>query len=457
MNSATFERVYQSFLVFHERFAPYFGRREAQLRSRQYLQGLFVQDAERKSAENLAEAVPGASARALQRFLTESTWREGPLLEDLAWYVGERLADAEGIFLVDETGFAKQGKESVGVARQYSGTLGKVGNCQVGVFLGYASPLGHALLQGRLFLPEVWSEDPARCREAGVPEEVGFSTKPEIALGLLHEAHATGALPARWVTADEVYGNSPTFRDGVAARGLWYVAEIETTLRLFRQPSEAAIPPWSGRGRPPTKRRLASGAAPAEEARAIRAALPASAWREITVAEGSQGPRIYRFARVRVWESRAGVPDREGWLLLRENLDGSELRSYLSNAPGMVSLRRLAQVAAARWSIETEFETLKGECGLDEYEVRSWRAWHHHITLSLLAGAFLLNLEQGWGGKAARPDAPAGRARATRDAATTALERGGVAGVAHRHTAAKPTGEGIPCKTPPQTAFTPAA
>jgi len=457
MNPNTFEWAYHTFLAFHQRFAPYFGRREAQERSRQYLQGLFVQDAERKSAENLAEAVPGASPRALQRFVTESTWTERPLLEELAWYVGERLADPEGIFLVDETGFAKQGKKSVGVARQYSGTLGKVGNCQVGVFLAYASPQGHALLSGRLFLPEVWTQDPERCRGAGVPEEVGFSTKPEIALFLLNEAQATGALPARWVSADEIYGNSPTFRDGVAARGLCYVAEIDPTLPLFPEPSPTEVPAYSGRGRRPTKRRLAPGATPAREARAIRALLPRNAWREITVAEGSQGPRIYRFARVRVWESRSGLPDREVWLLFKENLDGSEPRTYLSNAPRSVGLCKLAEVAAARWSIETEFETLKGECGLDEYEVRSWRGWHHHITLSLLAGAFLLNLEQGWGGKDALPDAPAGGPGAARDAAAAALESGGSAAMAGSDAAEKPAGESVPCQTSPTSTFASAA
>lgn len=457
MDTAMFERAYSAFLVFHQRFAPYFGRREAQARSRQYLQGLFVQDAERRSAENLAEAVAGATPRALQRFMTESTWAEGPLLEELAWYLGERLADPEGIFIADETGVAKQGKQSVGVARQYSGTLGKVGNCQVGVFLAYASPHGHALLNGRLFLPEVWTSDPERCREAGVPEEIGFQTKPEIALRLLHETQATGALPARWVTADEVYGNAPTFRDGVAARGLWYVAEIESTLPLFTQPSPSMLPAYSGRGRPPTKRRLVPGAEPAREARAIRAALPRSAWREIQVAEGSQGPRIYRFTRLRVWESRSGVPDREVWLLLRENLDGSEPRTYLSNAPRSVPLRKLAEVAAARWSIETEFETLKGECGLDEYEVRSWRGWHHHITLALLAGAFLLNLEQGWGEKDALLDPTADRPRAAGDAAATALEPRGPASMAGSHPAEKPAGAGLPRETAPHAALAHAA
>lgn len=457
MDPSTFERAYLNFLAFHERFAPFFGRREAQARSRQYLQGLFVQDAERKSAENLAEAVPGASPRALQRFLSESTWVERPLLEELAGYVGERLADAEGIFIVDETGFAKQGQQSVGVARQYSGTLGKVGNCQVGVFLAYASPKGHALIEGSLFLPEVWTQDPERCHAAGVPPEVGFQTKPEIALRLLHEARATGALPARWVSVEEIYGNSPTFRDGVAARQLGYVGEIESTLPLFAQPSPSEVPAYSGRGRPPTKRRLAPGAEPARQARAIRAALPKSAWREIKVAEGSQGPRIYRFARVRVWESRSGLPDREVWLLCKENLDGSEPRLYLSNAPQSVSLRKLAGVAAVRWCIETEFETLKGECGLDEYEVRSWRGWHHHITLSLLAGAFLLNLEQGWGEKAARPDAPADCPRAAGDVAAAALEPGGAAGLAGSHTAEEPAGQRLPCETASQTALAHAA
>jgi SRSO17 transposase len=235
MNSAELDRVEDLFLRFHARFAPLFGRREARERSEQYLRGLLVQKSERRSAENLAEAVVGATPRTLQLFLSTAPWSAGAVREALQAYVGERLADVEGIFLIDETGFAKQGKKSVGVARQYSGTLGKVGNCQIGVFLTYASAKGHATVDAGLFLPESWTQDRARCRAAGVPEEVGFRTKPEIALDLLRQARQAGHLPGGWVAADEVYGNSPVFRDGVSALGLWYVGDVACDLPVFTE------------------------------------------------------------------------------------------------------------------------------------------------------------------------------------------------------------------------------
>ncbi len=447
MNRTELDRVEASFLAFHARFAPLFGRREARGRSEQYLRALLVQRSERRSAENLAEAVVGATPRTLQMFLSDSPWSARAVREELQAYVSERLAEPEGIFLIDETGFAKQGKKSVGVARQYSGTLGKVGNCQIGVFLTYASTKGHATVDAQLFLPESWTQDRARCRAAGVPEEVGFRTKPEIALELLGQALRAGHLPARWVAADEVYGNSPVFRDGVETLGLGYVVDVACDLPVFAEEAPTQVPPYSGRGRKPVNRRLAPGAAPAQPVQALAAALPEHAWQEIEVAEGAQGPRRYRFARRRVWESRDGLPGRECWLLLRTNLEGEEPRYALSNAPPEVDLKRLAQVQTTRWRIETEFETLKGEVGLDEYEVRGWRGWHHHVTLSLLAGAFLLSLQQEWGEKQTPPDAPASRTRAARNPASASLEPSRTARLARTDPTPKRGGQTEPLQT----------
>lgn len=422
MDQGELDRIYTTFLDFHARFAPLFGRREARERSEQYLRGLLVQRSERRSAENLAEAIPGASARTLQMFVSDSPWSARAVLDEVQAYVGEHLSEPEGAFLLDETGFVKQGKKSVGVARQYSGTRGKVDNCQIGVFLTYASSRGHATVDAQLFLPEVWTQDRDRCRAAGVPEEVEYRTKPQIALDLLRHAQQQGHLSARWVAADEVYGNSPLWRDGVDALGLYYVGDVACDLPVFTIHAQTEVPPYSGRGRRPSKPRLAPGTAPAQEVRAMAAALPESAWQEIEVGEGAHGPRRYLFARVRVRESREGLPGRECWLLLRRNLDGSEPRYALSNADETVSLARLGQVQTTRWRIETEFETLKGEVGLDEYEVRGWRGWHHHVTLALLAGAFLLSMQQAWGEKDA-PDHPhTGRTSAVRVPTAAPLE-----------------------------------
>jgi len=397
--------VATSFARFHQEFAPLFGRTEARERSEQYLRGLLVQQTDRRNAENLAEAIEGATPRSLQRFLTESPWGDSPVIDRLQSGVGQRLNQPAGVFVLDDTGFAKQGKKSVGVARQYSGTLGKVGNCQVGVFLAYVTAQGHALVDKALYLPREWTDDRQRCREAGVPEEIGYQTKAQLGLGLLRRARQAGHLTTEWVTADSGYGEVPSLRDTLDTEGWRYVLEVPSNTHVFSQAAQVAVPVWSGRGRKPSQPQLVAGEPCSQNVQAVAASLLPADWHELTVAEGAQGPRIHQFAAVRVWESRAGLPGRACWLVLRRDLDGSEAKYYLSNAPADTPLLRLAQVAAMRWPIETEFQTEKGETGLDEYEVRTWLGWQHHITMALLAGAFLLSLQLDWGKKDA-PDHP---------------------------------------------------
>lgn len=424
MNEGEFRRVAGAFRTFHRQFAPLFGRKEARRHGEQYVRGLLVQRAERRNAENLAEAVVGSAgrdARALQQFLTDSPWPCDPVTVALQGYLAEHLLPqtpedgraADGVFTLDSTGFAKRGTRSAGVARQYSGTLGKVDTCQIGVFLGYATTRGHALVDGRLWLPREWTDDPDRCRDAGVPEEVlaaGYQSQTVLGLALLRRARATGALVGRWVTADEAFGQVPTFRDALDADGFWYVAEVPCTTPIFAEPPRTA------------RLRLAPDDAPravtiqsaAQPVQTVARALPDEQWMTLTVADGAQGPRVHQFATLRVWESRDEVPGRACWLVLRRNLDGSEPKYYLANAPEDTPLVTLARVGATRWTVETEFQTHKGQVGLDEYEVRSWPGWHHHVTLCLLANAFLLSLQHAWmgaGGKGGR-----GRARQPRAA-----------------------------------------
>jgi SRSO17 transposase len=394
MDQAEFDRVAASFAAFHAEFAPLFGRKEAQRRSEQYVRGLLVQQTDCRNAENVAETIAGATPRALQRLLTEAPWPTEPVIDRLQAYVGARVNTPEGIFVRDESGFPKQGKKSVAVARQYCGTLGKVGNCQVGVFLAYVSARGHALVDKRLYLPPAWTDDPARCRAAGVPAEVGYQCMAELGLAMLRQARAAGHLQGHWVAGDDAYGKVPTLRDALDAEGWRYVLDVPATTLVFTQLAPVVVPPWSGRGRQPTAPRLAPTAPPPQTVATVAASLPPTAWQDLTVAEGAQGPRTYQFVALRVWESRDGLPGRACWLLLRRNLDGTEPRYYLSTAPADTPLLNLAQVAAARWVIETDFETAKGETGLDEYEVRRWAGWHHHLTLALLAGVFLLTMQQ---------------------------------------------------------------
>lgn len=423
MNLEEFKRVADSFATFHQEFALLFGRTEARDRSEQYLRGLLVQQTDRRNAENLAEVIDGATPRTLQRFLTEAPWDDQPVVARLQRYVGRRLAGKLNVFVVDDTGFAKQGVKSVGVARQYSGTLGKVGNCQIGVFLAYVSERGHALVDKALYLPEVWTADRERCRAAGVPADVTYQSKADLALVLLRRARAGTHLPGDWLTADAGYGEVPGFRDALDTDGWNYVVEIPSSHSVFTQPAQTAVPEWKGRGPKPTKLQLVAGEPPAQNVVSVASKLPTSAWHTLTVAEGAQGPRRYQFAAQRVWESRDGLPGRASWLLFRRSLDGSDLKPYLSNAAAETPLLTLAQVSACRWPVETEFQTDKGETGLDEYEVRSWQGWQHHITMALLAGAFLLSLQQEWGEKDAPDHPPATHAGLAAIAAAAHVDR----------------------------------
>ena len=430
MDQAAFDRLLASFTAFHAHFAPLFGRKEVQHHSERYLRGLLIQHAERRNAENLAEAVGGVNPRALQRFLTNAPWKHEPVIDALHAFLGPRLNDPAGVWIVDDTGFAKQGRQSVGVARQYSGTLGKVGNCQIGVGLTYASPRGHTLVDLRLYLPQVWTDDPARCAAAGVPKEVPYQAKPDLGIAMLRAARTRGHLVAPWVTADEGYGQVPSFRDTLDAEGWWYVVEVPSTTRVLVEEALAAVPPWKGRGKKPTRARLLEGEPQPVPVATVAAALSPAAWQPGTVGDGAQGPRTYQFAVLRVWDCRDGVPGRECWLVLRRNLDGSELKYMLSNAPATTCARTLGRVGATRWSVETDIQVQKEEIGLDEYEVRSWRGWYHHITLSLLAGAFLVQLHQEWGEKDAATHAATGQPGAARAVAQASVERRGAVALA---------------------------
>jgi SRSO17 transposase len=413
MNVSDFEGILEAFRAFHAEFAPAFGRKQWRERSQEYLQALLVQSQERCNAENLSEVV-SASARVLQRFLTEASWDDQAVIDRLQAYLAARLLHPEAVWAVDESGFPKQGKKSVGVKRQYCGALGKVANCQMGVFLAHVGPRGRALVDKRLFVPAEWIKDPARLEASGVPKEARIQkTKPQLALGLLQEALARGHLHADWVTGDDEDGRSPDFRGGVEALGLLYVLEVPRIQ-----------PVWSLCG--------TQAATVGERA----AAVASDAWQALRVAEGEQGPRTYLFASERVRESLDGKAGKSTWLLHRKNLDGSEARYYFSNAPEGTPLCTLARVSAARWPIETEFEAGKSHVGMDEYEVRSWAGWNHHITMCLLANAFLLSIQQEWGKKDAPDHAPAGLSGGVRASAAQALESRRPALVAAGHSTA---------------------
>ena len=289
-----------------------------------------------------------------------------------------------------------------GRAGQYCGRLGKVANGRAGMFLVCVSPLGRVLADKRLNLPENWTSDDARCQEAEVPEERrGHRSKTELALEMLARATKRDRLRAKWVAGDDAFGMSPSFREGPAAPGMWYVLAVPGATTVWPLGPAWTSPGYQGTGRP-RKPKLRDGQRQTMEQRSGE--FPEEAWREIAVAGGSQGPRSYTFSARRVRVTKRREPDEEAWAVWRRNLDGSEPRYYLSNAPEDIApediaLETLAYVGGSRWRTETEFETEKSDVGLDEYETRTWAGWHHHITMCLLGGAFLMGLQWAWGGK----------------------------------------------------------
>ena len=320
-------------------------------------------------------------------------------------YLAPRLGHSEAVWVLDGSDFPKQGRKSAGWPGSTVAGWAKVANCQAGMFLAYVSPLGRALVDQGLYLPESWTSDDARCAAAGVPEDKRrYRSKTELALELLQRALARGHLKAGWVAGDDAFGMSPSFgpstsSGGLAALGMRYVLDVPGNFTFWPVDPEWTSPAYQGFGRP-RKPRLRSGQRRTLAERGDE--LPEDAWREITVAQGSQGPRTYMFSAQRVRPTSRRKPGEIHWAIWRRNLNGSEPRYYLSNAPGDTPLETLAYVGGSRWRIETEFETEKSDVGLDEYETRTWAGWHHHIALCLLAGAFLLSLQQAWGEK----DAP---------------------------------------------------
>lgn len=385
----------EEFEAFQARFAHLFKRSEPRQQAALYLRGLLGK-AERKNCWQLAEEVGEATVDPTQRLLFHAKWDADAAQEVLQGFAVEEFGEEDGIGVLDETGFVKQGDKSVGVARQYTGTAGKVCNCQIGVFLAYVSSKGLVLLDRRLYLPEVWCQDKERREHGGVPESVVFHTKPELGEEMLQHAwQAPAPVPMRWVTGDEVYGNSPTLRASVSASGRWYVFAVSSNTPVWHERPEVEEPVRDTGGRPQTKARLAEGAPKPEEVAAIVKGWPASDWERLTVAEGEKGPRTYDWARARVVEDRGGLPGDEVWLMARRSVsDPSGLAYYLSCAPITTSLLKMAQVAGSRYAVEQCFEEAKGEAGIDQYEVRYWQSWHRHITLAMMAHTWLAALRR---------------------------------------------------------------
>ncbi len=383
--------------AYHAIYSPLFQRREQREAAHASLQGLLA-TLPRKSIEPMVLAVDGVApkaVRAMQSFISEGQWNDERLLHQHWKEVEVDLGAAEGVLMVDGSDFPKQGSHAVGVKRQYCGELGKRANCQAGVFVGYGSSQGYTVLDRRLYVPTEWLTDEAyaeRRTQCGLPPDLTFKTKPELAQEMLAAVVQSQALRCRWVVADEAFGGNPAFLDGVAGLGLWYFAEVPHSTRVWEARPATHIPPWRGRGRRPQRERLVEGAPAARTVLEVAAVLPTEAWARQTIKEGSQGPMVAEFATLRVVAVRETLPGPDVWLVLRRHIETGELKTYLCNAPVDTAVETHVRMSGMRWPIETCFEDSKQLLGMGDYEVRSWTGWHHHMTLVILAHFFVVRM-----------------------------------------------------------------
>ena len=355
------------------RIAPVFARSDALKSAVSYLAGL-LSPAERKNSWQLAEIIGLATPYSFQHLLGRADWKPDDLRDRLRAYVLDYLEDPDAVGVIDESGFLKKGRHSVGLARQYSGTAGKIENCQIGVFLTYASVLGHTLIDRELYVPEEWTDDPERCAKAGMPDKYEFATKPQLARVMLQRAFDAGVKLA-WVTGDSVYGDNRELREWLEQREQAYVLALSGKESVWLEASQQRI-------------------------KTILAEAPSHGWQRLSAGAGSKGARLYDWRRLEL-----SAPAQSGWrrwLLIRRSIsDPSEMTAYIVFARAQTSMAAMVRAAGARWKVEESIQNGKGEVGMDHYEVRSWNGWYRHITLAMWASAFLSVIREETGAQAA--------------------------------------------------------
>jgi SRSO17 transposase len=381
----------QRFLDFCERFGGHFRRRTrtVEASARHYVRGLL--QAETKNMERMEEAIPEADHQALQHMLSESAWPERAVLDQVAQDANRLLGGhPDSALLIDESGCPKKGTQSVGVARQWCGQLGKVENCQVGVFAALSRGTEATLIDGRLFLPEAWTSDSARCQAAGIPRaQRGFQRKTDLALAMVAHARQQG-LGFAWVGFDGFYGSDPAFLRALDHQGEVFVGDVHKDQRIYLEDPRPIIPPaQTARGRPPTRLQAQTPAVRVDD---WARQQPATAWQSVTLRDGTKGPLRVEILHRRVWLWDGEEAQAQPWhLIVRREIDApTEIKYSLSNAAADTPAPRLAFMQGQRYWIERALQQGKQDVGLGDYQVRGWRGWHHHMTLVMMAMLFLL-------------------------------------------------------------------
>jgi SRSO17 transposase len=392
----------EEFKGFHAQFADCFSREEPRKNFQLYMAGQMSQ-LERKSIEPIALNVENARVRAMQHFLSDVVWEEEMILSRYHDMVSEDLGDAEGALIFDESGFVKKGEDSIGVVRQYCGNIGKVENCQVGVYAAYASRHGYGFLENRLFIPEKWfGDDYAERREkCRLPSEISFKTKPQLAVEMLEKIVSEGEIPFRYVVADSIYGNSPEFIGAVEnVPGVTYLVALPRDTLCWLQSPMTMEKSYRYGGEKRTKRILAETEKKPITFEKIAKGTNDYFWYRRTVSEGTKGPITYEFMKRRVVLCKEGKPDRTVWLIVRRTLgEGAIYAYFISNAGRSAHLKNFVWLSGVRWAIEQCFEEAKSDLGMDHYEVRKFPGWRHHMLTCMLAHFFLWHMRIRLGGK----------------------------------------------------------
>ncbi len=384
------------FSGYHEQFTDCFQRSESRKHFFNYMAGQFS-PIERKSIEPIALALKDGNVRAMQRFVSDAPWDDAKMISKYHSLVNDDLGSPDGALIFDESGFVKKGKDSIGVARQYCGTIGKVDNCQVGVFAAYVSEHGYSLVDKQLFIPEKWFNDDYRARrkKCKLPEETVFRTKPQLAVEMLDGLVEENVLPFKYVFADSLYGTSPEFIDAVEALpGKTYFVSIpKNTLCWLKRPMTITKRyVWGKKSR--TKTVLVDTSCKPVSVKELAGNINDYFWYRRKVSEGTKGPIVYEYTRRQIIISATGLPQKTVWLLIRRTLDEKPIyRYFISNASSSTRLKTLIWLSGLRWAIEQCFEETKSELGMDHYEVRKFTGWHHHLLTCMLAHFFLWHLK----------------------------------------------------------------